>query len=577
LRGTKKMVDPITLEIVRNGFTSIAEQMTSRLIHSAYSYIVREMEDCSAGLFDRQGRLLAESANVPIHLACLAPCLATILQSYFPLGELEPGDILVTNDPYLGGGSMACHHTGDIITYTPVFYDREVAVFVALMVHHMDVGAMYLATRGWGIDIWQEGLRIPPLKLYRRGQPNKDIFKMILNNTRVPEMIENDLTAQAAACQIASDEFIEMIDKYGHGTIIESFEDLMVHSEKRTRDEIEKIPDGTYEHTESLCDDGAKGGPYKLTVRIDVKGSDILFDFTGTDPQIAGPINAPLSATYSAVYYVVRALTDPTIPSSDGCSRPITIIAPAGTLVNCQMPAACYQRMVTCHSIVDLIMGALAGAIPEKIMADSCGCQYDYCNALDPHTGRRVMWGEVVAGGIGARSFKDGINVMSCHVTNCPAPSIEALEIVSPTIYLQRELWEDSGGAGKYRGGLSQVLSYKILGGDPQLHHTSQKSRLEPQGFLSGKSGKGGRWIINEGRTDQRILPYAIGDIEFLKTGDTVTFYGTGGGGYGNPLDRDPEAVRKDVIQGMISLEAAEKDYGVILDLKTLNVTGIRR
>jgi N-methylhydantoinase B len=571
------MVDPITLEIVRNGLTSIAEQMTSRLIHSAYSYIVREMEDCSAGIFDRQGRLLAESANVPIHLACLAPCLTTILQRYFPLSDLEQGDILVTNDPYLGGGSMACHHTGDIITYTPVFYDGEVAAFVALMVHHMDVGAMYMATRGWGIDIWQEGLRIPPLKLYHRGQPNHDIFKMILNNTRVPEMIENDLKAQSAACQIASKEFIEMIDKYGRGAMFESFEDLMHHSEKRTRGEIEKIRDGTYEHTEYLCDDGAKGGPYKLTVRIEVKGSDMLLDFTGTAAQIAGPINAPLSATYSAVYYVLRALTDPTIPSSDGCGRPITIIAPAGTLVNCQLPAACYQRMVTCHSIVDLIMGALADAMPEKIMADSCGCQYDYCNAIDPHTGRRVMWGEVVAGGMGARSFKDGISVMSCHVTNCPAPSIEALEIVSPTIYLLRELWEDSGGAGKYRGGLSQVLSYKILGSDPQLHHTSQKSRIEPQGFWGGKSGKGGRWIINEGQADQRILPYAIGDIEFLNPGDTVTFYGTGGGGYGNPLERDPEAVQKDVIQGVISLDAAEEDYGVILDPNTLKIAAIKR
>jgi len=571
------MVDPITLEIVRNGLTSIAEQMTSRLIHSAYSYIVREMEDCSAGIFDRRGQLVAESANVPIHLACLAPCLRTVLGHYFSLDDLEPGDILATNDPYLAGGSMACHHTGDIITYMPIFYDGEVVAFAALMVHHLDVGAMYMATRGWGIDIWQEGLRIPPLKLYRRGEPSGDVFKLILNNTRVPEVIENDLRAQSAACQMASGDLVAIMDKYGREVTLRCFEELMDYSEKRTRAEIGKIPAGTYQHTEYLCDDGGKGGPYKLTVRVDVKGSDILFDFTGTDPQIAGPINAPLSATHSAVYYVMRALTDPTIPSSEGCSRPINIIAPPGTLVNCQLPAACYQRMATCHSIVDLIMGALADAIPERIMADSCGCQYDYCNAIHPETGQRVMWGEVVGGGMGATSTRDGISAMSCHVTNCPAPSIEALEVVSPALYLRRELWEESGGAGKYRGGLGQVLAYKILGTDPQFHHTSQKALREPQGFFGGKTGKGGRWIVNEGQDGERILPYAIGDVEFLKPGDTATFYGTGGGGYGNPFERDPEKVRLDVIQGLVSVNSAEKEYGVLLDRGTMEIRELRR
>lgn len=571
------MVDPITLEIVRNGLVSVAEQMTSRLIHSAYSYIVREMEDCSAGIFDARGQLVAESANVPIHLACLAPCLRTILDHYFCPTDLEPGDILVTNDPYLAGGSMACHHTGDIITYMPIFSGGEVVAFAALMVHHLDVGAMYMATRGWGIDIWQEGLRIPPLKLYRGGEPNRDVFRLILNNTRVPDVIENDLRAQSAACQLAGSELTRILDKYGRDTVGGCFRALMDYSEKRTRAEIEKFPDGTYHHVEYLCDDGAKGGPYTLTVRIEVRGSDILFDFTGTGPQISGPINAPLSATHSAVYYVMRALTDPTIPSSEGCSRPIRIIAPPGTLVNCQLPAACYQRMVTCHSIVDLIMGALAEAIPEKIMADSCGCQYDYCNAIHGGTGQRVMWGEVVGGGMGATAERDGISAMSCHVTNCPAPSLEALEVISPALYFRRELWENSGGAGRYRGGLGQVLSYRILGTDPQFHHTSQKARREPQGFFGGKPGRGGRWIINEGQEGEHRLPYAIGDVEFLKPGDTVAFYGTGGGGYGNPQERDPEAVRLDVLQGLVSRESAETEYGVVLDPETLEIRALRR
>ena len=571
------MQDPITTELVYNGLTMIAEQMTARLIRSACSFIVREMEDCSAAIFDRNGKLIAESAHVPAHLFCISPCLETILTHYYPPEKLNKGDLIITNDPYAGGKSFACHHTGDIIAYAPVFINDILVGFCALMVHHIDLGGMWMATRGWGVEIWQEGLRIPPCKLFKEDKLDEDVLRMVLNNTRVPDLIENDLRSQSSACKIGTNEFIELILKYGEDTFLQCIDELQNYSERWTREEIEKIPDRTYHGKCAILEDGAKGGPYTLQVSITVKGSDLHFDYSGTDKQIAGPINAPLSATYCATCYAMRGLTDPRIPSNDGCYKNITIHAPEGTLANCQLPAACFQRMVVMHALVDLIIDTLAPVMREKVIANSCGCTYNYCNAIHPVSNRRIMWGEVVAGGIGARSNKDGLNVMSCNMTNCPTPSIETLEVNSPTIYLQRQFWQDSGGPGKFRGGLGQILSYKILGDDPQFHHTSQRAKIPAQGCFGGKPGKSGKWIINMGTSNEKVLPYSIGDIEFLSDRDVVTQFVAGGGGYGNPLERDVEAIKLDVLNGVVSLESAKADYGVIFDPKTKEMSGLTR
>ena len=571
------MIDAYLKEIIRNYLVATARQMSARLIRCAYSYTVREMEDCSAGIFTNQGKLIAESANVPIHLGCLTPCLETILEAYYPLQDLEPGDVIATNDPYAAGKSMACHHTGDVIMYAPVFFKNDLVGLTSMMVHHVDVGAMWMYTRGWGVDIWQEGTRIPPAKLYRNGKLDDGLMRMILNNTRFPQSLENDFKAQAAACRIGAEDLGTLIDKYGLNALYETYEYILDYSEKRTRQELEKIPDGEYEATKFILDDGAKGGPYKLVVKITVRGSDLVFDFTGTDQEIDGPINAPLSATYSAVGYVVRTLTDPEIPSSDGCNAPIQIIAPEGTLVNCRFPAACYQRMVVCHSLVDLIYSALAPVMPEKIMAESTGCNYNNCSAINPETSKRIFWGEVVGGGLGARASKDGLSAMACHVTNCPAVSVEVSEVNKPVLFLRRELWQDSGGPGEYRGGLGQILAYKTLGEKPQFHHTSQKAKTPPQGVYEAKPGKSGKWVINSGEDNEYTLPFSIGDLEFLNKGDTATFFSTGGGGYGNPLLREPERVREDVVNGLVSMESAEKDYGVVIDPETYEIEKLLR
>jgi len=559
---SSKQADPVTMEIVRNGLRAIAQRITRRMIRAANSFIIKEMEDCSASILDVNGDLLAEEAGPPIQLNTVGVCLKTILEHYFPVSEWQPGDVVLTNDPYAGDGSLGATHTNDYLAFAPIFHQGRLIAFSGLMVHHMDIGGMNMATRGWGQEIFQEGMRLPPLKIVERGNLNEGLLSVILNNTRTPDILENDMRAQIASVQVAIADLDELIERYGIEEILLCFHDLMNFSEQRTCEELRVIPDGEYTHQVPVLDDGNHGGPYWLRLTIKKQGDKLIFDFTGTDQQIKGPINSPLATTLAAVYYVCRTVTGSAIPSNEGCKRPIDVIAPAGTLVNAQFPAAVYQRMVVCHSIVDLVMGALAQAIPERVMADSCGCLYNFANAYDPQAGRRVTFGEVVPGGLGATAYADGIDVMACHVTNCHIPSLESMEIETPVLYLARELRVDSGGPGKYRGGVGQKLVYQVLGEEPNLNHTAQKSVSLPQGIAGGLPVDGGQWVINEGQPDERILPFAIGDVEPLNQGDTVTHYTPGGGGYGLPEERDQAAILADLRAGLITPEHAKKHYG---------------
>lgn len=559
-------VDPVTLEIVRNALVSTAQRITRRMIRSAKSFIVKEMEDCSASVLDVNGQLLAEEAGPPIQLSTVGICLQTVLSKVLPADMWKPGDVVLVNDPFLAGESLAATHTNDYLAFYPLFFDAELIGFSGLMVHHLDIGGMNMATRGWNREIYHEGLRLPPVKIVREGVIQQDIMDIILTNTRTRDVHENDVLSQIASVKAAEQDIESLFRKYGKDLMYACFEALIAHSEHRTREEIRSIPDGSYTHEELILDDGAQGGPFKLQLKVVKAGSDITFDFTGTDKQVTGPINSPLATTLSAIYYTMRCVTGSAIPSNEGCKRPIKVIAPPGTLVNARSPAAVYQRMVVCHTVVDLVMGALAKAVPERVMGDSCGCSYNWVHSIDPRSDSAKTFGEVAPGGLGATHAADGINVMACHVTNCHIPPMESMEIESPVLYLQREFRSDTGGAGEYRGGVGQVLKYKILGKSPMLAHTSQKSKSLPQGVAGGKPGDGGGWIINEGLAAEHRLQYATGELEPLVEHDTVTHMTPGGGGYGDPHRRNPAAVAADVRAGLVSPEKAWSVYGVRLD-----------
>lgn len=574
------MSNAILLEVINNALRSVAEQMSATMVRSSYSTIVKEMMDCSSAIFDGNGRLLSEGANVPIHLNCLGPCLNTVLTKFFSKEEMNPGDLILTNHPYAGGESLGSHHTKDLIMIAPVFSDdeKELIAFSVTMLHHKDVGGVWTGD-SWTVEIWQEGFLMEPVKLYDKGIRNEALWNIILNNTRNPRDMKGDLMAQISACNIGIKGFKQIVNKYGLELVNSVIDDLLDYSERLTRQEILLIKDGRYEHEEKILDDGYQGGPYTLKLTVIVEGDSITFDYTGTDPQIRGPINSPLSATISATYYTMRCITNPHIPSNQGCHRPIKVVAPEGTLVNCKMPIGCFQRMVTDHLLVDLIMGAMAKAIPNKVMADSCGTNYDFCSGTNLEThprggevNHRQYWGEIVPGGLGARPNSDGVTIMSCHVTNCPIPPLEAQEIEAPMLFIERSILPDSEGAGQFRSGFSQRRKWKLVGYDGIFSHVSQKSKIPPQGLFGGMSGTTSKWIINEGTDKEEVLEYAMGDVIFLNYGDTITCITASGGGFGNPFERDPEKVKEDVEMGLVSLENAKSKYGVVIDPKSFDI-----
>ena len=556
-------IDPVTLEIVRNGLKAVAQRVTRRMIRSANSFIIKEMEDCSASVLDARGHLLAEEAGPPIQLNTVGICLKTILEHHYPTSEWNVGDVVITNDPYLGDGSLGAPHTNDYLAFSPIFFEGELVAFTGLLVHHLDIGAANMGTRGWNTEVFQEGLRVPPTKIVESGQVDQKVLRLILNNTRIPEILNNDVVSQVSSVQVAGQDVLEMFEKFGGDTVKSCFAELMRFAERRTREEISAIPDGSWSHEEPVLDDGAKGGPFYLRLKLTKSGSELTFDFTGTDPQVEGPINSPLSTTLAAIYYSVRAITDSSIANTEGCKVPIKVIAPPGTLVNARAPAAVYQRMVVCHSIIDLVMGALAQAAPDRVMGDSCGCMYNFTTATNRETGVRGQFGEVVPGGLGATARADGIDAMACHVTNCHIPPFEAIEMDSPVLYLKREYRTDTEGPGRYRGGVGITLSYKVLGDAPTLANTSQKSVSRPQGMLGGGAADGGGWIINEGTEGERVLPHTMGDLTKLQPGDVVTQHTPGGGGYGDAGKRDRQAVLADVRAGFVTRERAKTVYGV--------------
>jgi N-methylhydantoinase B len=572
-------INPITLEVIRHAFESVAEQMTATITRSSYSSILKEGKDCSSALFDQHGRLIAEGANVPIHLNCLTPVLDTVLKHYFPVDKFLPGDLILTNDPYAGGESKGSHHTNDIVAIQPIFWKDDVLGFATVMVHHRDVGGMWPNNNAWNEEIWQEGLRLEPIKLYSGGHLSDSLLSLILNNTRAPYHMRGDLMAQISACNTGVNAMKKLSEKYGIDILMAAAEELMNYSDRRTRSELAAIPNGLYEHEEYILEDGTAGGPYRLKVAIEVQDGKLYINYDGTDPQIKGPINSPWSATYSATLYTIRCLTDPTIPSNCGCNNAITINAPKGSLVNCQMPAATFQRMVVCHSIVDLIMGAMAPAIKNRVISDSCGCIYNDATGINIEThgqggdvDHRQKWSDGPSqGGLGARSNQDGVSAIACHVTNVANPPVEVTEIEAPVLILERALRPNSGGIGQFRGGLGQIYSWKALAHKVQFSWTSQKTMIPPQGLFGGLPGSPTRWTIKQNKQNECVLDRSIGTAE-LEYGDVVTCYMAGGGGYGDPLKRDPEAVRKDVLLGYITTERAKEDYGVVLDDATLAV-----
>lgn len=566
-------IDPITLEVVRNWLMMAAKEVRITVERTAYSVVIYECVDFSCGIFDAEANLIAETSGLPIFLANLGDAIKT---TYETIGRenLEAGDTIFCNDPYCGGGT----HCPDCTCLYPVFYKNKLVGFTGFRGHTLDMGGK--AAGGWYSDtteVFQEGVRFPPVKLYMRGKLNRSVYDIIKHNTRVPDMVLGDIRAMIAATRTGGDRIIKLIDKYGLETVQECIKEIMDHGESMARRAVRKIPEGTYSAEYILDGDGSDDSPIserlRLKVTVKVKGDEMTIDFTGTSPQSKGPMNVPKPSTISSARYAFKLITTPFLPNNEGCFRPLNIIIPKGSILDPVSPAACAMWPTPTTSIPDLIMEALASAIPDKIRAGHFGdSMADFIYGIDPRTGKYYVLAEPVAGGYGGKPFEDGESCLhSMDLGDTYNVPMEVLEVNYPLMVERWELIEDSGGAGKHRGGLGTRKDYRILGEEAGLTVTADRAvYTPPRGLFGAKSGRPNISVIY--RTDGTVERWRkVTDLR-LKNGDVISFCCGGGGGYGNPLERDPGLVRSDVVNGYVSLKSTREDYRVIIDPKTYEV-----
>lgn len=543
---TPAELDPITVEVVRHKLDGIAEEMEQTLLRSSFSPIVKEGLDASASLFTIAGETLAQACAIPVHLATLIPVVGTILREY-PVETMRDGDIYIMNDPYLGGT-----HLPDIALVMPIFHRGRPIAFSAAMTHHQDVGGMTPGSVPTNAtEIFQEGLRIPPLKLRDAGVINETLVKMLRLNVRIPDTVMGDLNAQIAACQMGARRLDELAHGYGHNLLATIFATLLDRSEAMTRDALRQIPEGTYRYHDFLDNDGIEyGRTVRIEVAVTVKDGTFHCDFTGTDPQLKGPFNCVPSGSQAAAYFAVRALTDPTIPTNAGCFRPVSLHLPKGTLVNPAEPAPVGSRSATIKRVTGCILGAFKDVLPEKVPADAAGELLTLAFG-GTHRGQRFVVGELVAGGSGASKGRDGVDVIETDATNCMNLPVEAIEMEAPIRIHRTALRRDSGGDGAWRGGLGVEREYEVLEGEVTFTHRGERHSFPAQGAGGGKPGALAVSVITRADGATQTIDSKL--VTTLRKGDRVFVQTAGGGGYGDPAQRDPAARSADAANGKTS------------------------
>jgi N-methylhydantoinase B len=535
-------VDAAELEIFKNLFHSVAEEMGAALRRSAFSPNIKERRDYSCAVFDGKGRVVAMGDHMPVHLGSMPMSVAAAIGAF----QLGPGDIAMLNDPYAGGT-----HLPDITLVMPVFghrrekakeirtalierrYSERPMFYVANRAHHSDIGGARPASMGLSEEIYQEGLRIPPVRLARRGRIERDVLAILLANVRTPREREGDLTAQVAACRLGARRLTELAGKYGAARTTFYLEALQRYSATLMREALMRIPDGVYRAEDFLDDDGFVSRPVRLRVAIRVRRGRALVDFAGTSPACRGSVNAVLAITCSAVFYVFRCLLGEDVPACAGLMDPIEVRAPQGSVVNARPPAAVAGGNVeTSQRIVDVLFRALARALPDRIPAASSGTMNNLSfGGIDPRTGEPFAYYETIAGGMGARPTLDGLSGVHTHMTNSLNTPIEALESAYPVRVRRYSLRRGSGGAGKHRGGDGIVREIEFLA-DVRGSILSDRRRIQPYGLAGGKPGKAGRnRLLTAGRSVE--LPSKT-SFE-APTGSTLRIETPGGGGWGNP------------------------------------------
>jgi N-methylhydantoinase B len=552
----ERTIDPITFEVLRNAIDSVLDEMALTIIRSARSTIVRDAMDFATSFFDAEGQLLAQGLTLPFHLGGMPDALMAV-RSLFGK-ELSPGDVFILNDPFEGGS-----HLPDIFMFRPIFVGDRLAGYTASTAHHTDVGGRVPGSNASdSTEIYQEGLRIPPMRLYKAGQPVGEIFRLIEANVRVPEKVLGDLQAQWNASQIGERRLAELVDHYSLATLLTYFREALDYSERVTRAEIRDLPQGVYKFTDYLDDDGIDPGPIPIKVTLTIRDDELLVDLTGTSKQVRGAINATESFTKSAVYVATRSIMTSPVPNNAGFFRPIRVIAPPGTIVNAVRPAACAARAITGFRVIDALFGALAQAAGDRVFAAGEGGNTFITLAGDGFAGKPYILVEPLIGAWGGRPHLDGVDGISPLATNIRNAPIEAIEAEYPVRVERYCFVPDSGGPGRFRGGLAIARDYRLLGPDALLQVRADRQKHLPYGLFDGKPGKPSKsTIISKGR--KRTMPGKF--IATLRTDSTFCHVLPSAGGYGDPLDRDPDRVLRDVLAGKVSRRGARADYGVVV------------
>jgi N-methylhydantoinase B len=552
-------IDPIEFEVLRYALVAIADEMCVALAKSAYSTNIKTRLDLSCAILDRLGRVVGQSTAQPCHISAMNIIVPTAIKRY-GIENLAEGDQLVVNDPYQGGV-----HLNDVVVLAPILVDGLVEGFVANLAHHVDVGGSAPGSLAAFEEVYQEGLIFPIVKIAEGGRLHPDVFKLIMANIRSKRETAGDFRAQVAANNLGIRRMHELFEKYGLRKVRDFAEELLAYTERRAREEFRGLPNGVYEAEEFLDDDGLTDEPIRLRARIVIEEGQVSFDMTGSDSQRRSPMNSTYTQTHAACAYVLRCLIDADVPTNDGFYRLVAVNAPEGSVTNARPPVGVAGGWEVSLRLCDVLFKALGTGMPERVPA---GCKAMVCHVvfggIDPRNGQYYAFLETVAGGHGGRAGLDGPDAVQTHHQNTQNAPVEEVEIWYPVLTLNYGLIPDSDGAGEYRGGLGVLRDYTFRNHEAVFTVLADRRKFGPFGLLGGSRGRVARYTLTTADGELRYLPSKT--TFKVHPGDVVTYETCGGGGYGDPLDRNPELVRLDVIEQKVTISRAREAYGVVFD-----------
>jgi N-methylhydantoinase B len=555
----RKTIDPITVEIVANGLRSISDETFIALMKSAYSTNIKERRDHSTAICDADGRLITQAeASLPIHIASMTGLMQKLLAGF--ADDIHEGDIFISNDPHVAGGT----HLPDINMAVPVFHRDKLIGFMCNIAHHADVGGMVPGSMAGGMsEIYQEGLRLPVVKLFRKGKLQDDLLNLILLNVRVPQERRGDYFAQVAACRLGERRLHEIFSTHGNGTMLATFNEIIERTAKRMKSAIATIPEGSYAFSDVMDDDGMGTRDIPIRVRIDVKGGRIRFDFAGTSKQVTGNINVTINATQAAVCYTLKALLDPDVPNNQGMLDLPEIVSEPGSLLNAVFPAPVAARANTCQRIIDVIIGALARALPSRVVGAANGANTTAVfSGIDPRTNAHYVYLETLGGGFGGRAEKDGTDGVQVHITNTSNLPVESIEMEYPLLVESYNLIENSGGPGRFRGGMGLRRAIRPIGHSCIFNGAIERSTHRPWGIFGGGDGATGRFLHVTSDGKQRVLATKPSGV-LVREDEMLVVESPGAGGYGPPSERSAGAIAADSESGKFTKDYIEQWYGV--------------